>query len=120
MQPAAHINALANFASGLRYVDLTQDVAERVRWILADCVGCIVAGNRMAEVVAFALAEHGGEDIHHLTIAVVGPGELAPDPLECCRQHPVLERGAVAQRAGLAGQDRDVSAVSNCETVLGA
>ena len=35
-------------------------------------------------------------------------GELASDPVEGGRQHPVLERCAVPERAGLAGQHGDV------------
>ena len=42
----------------------------------------------------------------HLPVAVVGVGELAPHPIEDRWQHPVRERRAVAQSAGLARQDR--------------
>jgi 2-methylcitrate dehydratase PrpD len=45
---------LADFAAGLSAPDMLPVVAERVRWILADCVGCIVAGNRQTEVRRFA------------------------------------------------------------------
>ena len=55
-----------------------------------------------------SIGQHGGQDGDHLAIAVIGPGELAPHPLQRRRQHPVLERRAVAQRAGLAGQNRHV------------
>ena len=54
------------------------------------------------------VAQHRGEDLDHLTVAVVGTGKLAPDPLQRRRQHPVLERRAVAQGSRLAGQDRHV------------
>ena len=54
------------------------------------------------------VGQHRGEDVDHLPIAVVGAGELAPHPLQRGRQHPVLERRAVAQGAGLAGQHRHV------------
>src|ERR1700722_15743155 len=43
-----------------------------------------------------------------MTIAVAGVGELAPHLLQRCRQHPILERGAVAQSARLAGENRNV------------
>jgi hypothetical protein len=55
-----------------------------------------------------SIRQHGGEDGDHLAIAIVGSGELAAHPLQGGRQHPVLERRAVAQSAGLAGQHRDV------------
>ena len=55
-----------------------------------------------------AIAQDGGQNLDHLTIAVVGTGELAPDAVQGRRQHPVLEWRAVAQRAGLARQDRHV------------
>ena len=54
------------------------------------------------------IGEHRGQDIDHLPIAVIDAGELAPYPLHGGRQHPVLEGGAVAQGAGLAGQHRHV------------
>ena len=40
--------------------------------------------------------EHGGKNSDHLPVAVVGSGEFAPYPLQRARQHPVLERRAVA------------------------
>ena len=55
-----------------------------------------------------AIAEHGGEDVDHLPVAVVGAGELAPDALDRGGQDPVLEGRAVAQGAGLAGEHRHV------------
>jgi hypothetical protein len=48
------------------------------------------------------IGQHGVEDVDHLPIAIVGAGELAPDPLDRCRQHPVLEGGSIAQGAGFA------------------
>ena len=54
------------------------------------------------------VGEHGGENGDHLAIAVIGTGEFASHPLQRGRQHPVLERRAVAQCPGLAGQDRHV------------
>ena len=55
-----------------------------------------------------SVGEHRGEDFDHLPVAVVGAGELAPHPIERRRQHPVLERRAVAQSARLARQNRHV------------
>ena len=46
--------------------------------------------------------------LDHLPVAVVGTGELAPHAVQRRRQHPVLERRAVAQSAGLARQNRHV------------
>jgi hypothetical protein len=48
------------------------------------------------------------EDVDHLPIAIVGAGELASDPLDRSRQHPVLEGSTVAQGAGLAHQHRHI------------
>jgi len=36
-------------------------------------------------------------------------GELASNPLERRRRHPILERSAVAQGSRLAGQDRNIA-----------
>src|SRR5947199_3533033 len=47
------------------------------------------------------------EDVDHLPIAIVA-GELAPDPLDRGRQHPVLEWSAVAQGARLTSQHRHI------------
>jgi len=55
-----------------------------------------------------SVSQHGGENGDHLTIAIVGPSELAPHLLQRRRRHPVLERSAVAQRAGLARQHRHI------------
>jgi hypothetical protein len=54
------------------------------------------------------IGEHRGEDVDHLPIAVVGTGELALYALHRGREDPVLEGGAVAQGAGLAGEHRHV------------
>src|ERR1700733_6343857 len=54
------------------------------------------------------IGEHGCEDFDHLPGPVVGPGQLAPHPLQRRWQHPVLERRAVAQSARLASQNRNV------------
>jgi hypothetical protein len=55
------------------------------------------------------IGEHGGQDGDHLAIAILGFGELASNPLESRRQHPILERSAVAQGSGLTGQDRNIA-----------
>jgi hypothetical protein len=55
-----------------------------------------------------AVAEHGGENLDHLPVAIVAAGELAPDPLKIGWQHPVLEWSPVPQSARLAGEDRHV------------
>jgi hypothetical protein len=55
-----------------------------------------------------SVAEHGGEDVDELAVAVGSTGELAAHALEPGGQHPVLERCAVAQRSGLAGEHRHV------------
>jgi hypothetical protein len=52
--------------------------------------------------------QHCAEDIDHLSIAVIGAGKLAPHTLHRGRQNSVLERSAVAQRAGLTGQHRHI------------
>ena len=54
------------------------------------------------------VGEHGNQDVDHLPIAVIGPGQLAPHALHGSRQHPGLEGSAVAQSAWLAGEHRDV------------
>jgi hypothetical protein len=46
------------------------------------------------------VGEHRREDVDHLPIAVVDTGELASHALHGGRQHPVLERRAIAQGAG--------------------
>lgn len=56
-----------------------------------------------------SIGEHGGQDGDHLTIAIIGFGELASNPLERRRQPPILERSAVAQGSRLAGQDRNIA-----------
>ena len=50
MSHADHLLRLADFATGLRYESVPEDVRERARWILADTIGCIVAGNRAPPV----------------------------------------------------------------------
>jgi hypothetical protein len=52
-----------------------------------------------------AVAEHGGEYLHHLPVAIVAAGELAPYPLKAGWQHPILERSSIPQSPRLAGKD---------------
>jgi len=52
-----------------------------------------------------AVAEHSGENLHHLPAAIVTAGKLAPYALKVGRQHPILERSSVPQSAWLAGKD---------------
>lgn len=42
------------------------------------------------------VSHHRGEDPHHLPIAIAMMTQAAADPLDCGRQHPVLERRSVA------------------------
>ena len=54
------------------------------------------------------VSQHRIEDVDHLSIAVVGAGEPAPDPFDRGRQHPVLEGCAVTQGPGFAREHRHV------------
>ena len=54
------------------------------------------------------IGQHGGQNLDHLPVAIVGAGELATDAIQRRRQHPVLERRAIAQRAGLSRQHRHI------------
>lgn len=51
-QYAPDIIALAEFAAGLRLEDVPDTVLRRARTIVLDCIGCIVAGQRNAEMAA--------------------------------------------------------------------
>jgi hypothetical protein len=55
-----------------------------------------------------SVGEHGRQNLDHLPVAVVGADEPAPDAFQRRRQHPVLERRAVAQRARFARRDRHI------------
>jgi 2-methylcitrate dehydratase PrpD len=54
--------ALARFASGLRLVDIPAEARERVKWLVLDSIGCMVAGL-------------GGEEIPQVTVLAdaIGP-----------------------------------------------
>ena len=55
---APDIVALADFAAGLRLSDVPVEVVERARTIVLDCIGCIVAGQRPAEMDRLINAAH--------------------------------------------------------------
>ena len=55
-----------------------------------------------------AIQRHRTQDGHHLPVAVGGSVQAALHAAQSTRQHPALERGAVAQCARLAGQYRHV------------
>jgi len=55
-----------------------------------------------------AIGRDTAEDRHHLFVAVVHAFELAAHGCHRCRQHPVLERSAIAQCTRFAGQNRDI------------
>jgi len=55
-----------------------------------------------------SIAQHTGEDRHHLPVTIIGGLELAAHLLQGGRENPVLERCAIAQSPGLAGQHRHV------------
>lgn len=59
--------------------------------------------DRLQAVVADA-----AEDLDHLPIPIIAALQLAPDRGHCRGQHPVLERGAIAQRAGVARKNRHI------------
>ena len=58
-----------------------------------------------------AIGEHGTEDVDYLPITAGLSFELTLHTAQGGWQIPVLERRPVAQRAGLASQDRDVRAM---------
>lgn len=55
-----------------------------------------------------AVGEDSGEDLDHMSVAAGLAFQLALDAAQGDRQVPLLERRAIAQGAGLAGQNRDV------------
>ena len=68
MSHAPHLMRLADFAAGLRLVDVPDAVRDRMRWILADTIGCIVGGNRAPPLRA--LAKAGSTEASCLGMAV--------------------------------------------------
>ncbi len=51
---------------------------------------------------------NAAQDLNHLAVAVIAALQLAPDRGHGRGQHPVLERGAITQRPGFAGQNRHI------------
>lgn len=51
---------------------------------------------------------HAGQDLDHLSVAIVGALELAPDRGHGLWQHPIPERRPIAQRARFARQNRHI------------
>lgn len=54
------------------------------------------------------IGQDSRENGNHLAVTIVGSGQLAPDPRQTCRQHPVFERGAITEGSGLAGEHRHI------------
>jgi len=54
------------------------------------------------------VSQHRRQNLDHLAIAVIRAPQLASNTLQAGRQRPILERGAVAQCAGLLGEHRHV------------
>ena len=50
------------------------------------------------------VAQHCGQNLDHLSVAVVGALQLAPHERQAGRQRPILER-SVARRSGWEGGD---------------
>ena len=57
--PATATDALAHFVAETRFPDIPQDVAVRGRLIIADCVGCMVAGAVVPEIRRLAALQSG-------------------------------------------------------------
>jgi 2-methylcitrate dehydratase PrpD len=79
-QYAEHIDALASFAHGVATAELPMDLRARGKWILADCVGCIVAGNRVSEtrnLASIAVARGGPAEATILGTKTLAARELA-------------------------------------------
>ncbi len=57
MRYAPDIAAFAEFVAGLRPEDVPTEVLQRGRTIILDCIGCIVAGQRAAEMGALSSSE---------------------------------------------------------------
>jgi 2-methylcitrate dehydratase PrpD len=93
----APLTRLAGFAAELNAAAIPPAVLQRGRWILADCVGCIVAGNRMAVPRALAhqaVARGGAAETARGESSVPGGG--------------ILSREAAAFVNGVAGTWHDL------------
>jgi hypothetical protein len=55
-----------------------------------------------------AVGQHRRQHLDHLAVAIIRALQLTPQALQAGRQEPVLEGGAIPQRAGLPGEHRDV------------
>jgi hypothetical protein len=77
-----------------------------------DHVGRVDAFGRYLRAGRFgrrqSVAQHGGQDGDHLSVAIFGAGEAPAHAIQCSRKDPVSERRTVAQCASLAGQHRHV------------
>jgi hypothetical protein len=51
-----------------------------------------------------AVGQHGGENLDHLPVAIIGARKPATNPLQGAGQNPVLERRPIAQSARLSRQ----------------
>ena len=51
---------------------------------------------------------HAAQDLDHLPVSIIAALQLAPDRSHGGRKHSVLERSAVAQRAGFTCQNRHI------------
>ena len=80
--------------------DVENDVARVKFGAERLCTGCF---NRTKPI-----GQNRTENVDHLPITVIDGGELATNALDSSRQHPVLKVCAIAQRSGLARQDRHI------------
>ncbi len=55
-----------------------------------------------------AITGHAAEDLNHLAVTVIAALQLAADPGQGGWQHPIPERGTIAQSAGFASQNTDI------------
>jgi 2-methylcitrate dehydratase PrpD len=87
------IEALCQFVAGTRLIDVPDDVVARGRIILADCVGCMVAGGIVPEVRQLIAHERAKSHVEEAT--ALGTGAR-------------LHRGAAAFGNGTAGTWHDL------------
>ena len=77
--------ACSRSASGVMIVIGAARLARRARMLRIDVGGVDALAQRLRAGRLDRrqpVAQHRGEDVDHLPVAVVGAGELAPDPLE--------------------------------------
>jgi len=87
------IDALCDFVGATRLIDVPDDVVARGRIVLADCIGCMVAGGIVPEVRQLIAHERAKSDVMEAT--ALGTGER-------------LHRGAAAFVNGTAGTWHDL------------